>query len=295
MRSSSSFIAGLVAGIAVLAVVIVLVGNPAQALTGWVAQGLSTAAREVVSSGQAPVATVRPVRGAVQGSATPTPLPVPPPLGVAVGSAGASDCVAGAHAEPAAVFRVMVVTLDTMFGQPLDCARIDLASGDLQQHTSEGLAYVRADSGTVGFTDGVQHWALSGDVVVFWLGGGPEPPAGAVVIGRAVPAQAEVAIEQPPAEAEVAVEQPPAEAEVAVEQPPAEESQADEERRMRVVGTPGALVLRSAPEPDNWSEQGLLEGEMVTVLESDGGPWARVRGERGLEGWVPTEHLQAPE
>jgi hypothetical protein len=270
MRTSSSFIAGLVAGIAVLALAIVLVGNPVQALTGWVTQGLSSAAREVASSGQSPVATVRPVRGAVQGSATPTPLPVPPPLGGAAGNAGASDCVAGARAEPAAVFSVMVVTLDAMFGQPLDCARIDLASGDLQQHTSEGLAYVRADSGTVGFTDGVQHWALAGDVLVFWLGGGPEPPPGAVVIGRPVPAETEVAVDQPPAE-----------------------ETSPEERHMRVVGTLGALVLRSVPDADDWSEQGLLEGELVTVLESDGGEWARVRGERGLEGWVQTEHLEA--
>jgi hypothetical protein len=62
----------------------------------------------------------------------------------------------------------------------------------------------------------------------------------------------------------------------------------------RVAHTEGqGVVLRTAPRGDARVPRGLLEGARVTVLERPDGEWAHVRGENGLEGWVPIEFLEA--
>ena len=60
----------------------------------------------------------------------------------------------------------------------------------------------------------------------------------------------------------------------------------------RVVNTDNlGVVLRAAPRTDARLPRGLLEGARVTVLERAGDEWARVRGENGVEGWVPVRYL----
>jgi Bacterial SH3 domain len=64
----------------------------------------------------------------------------------------------------------------------------------------------------------------------------------------------------------------------------------------RVAHTDGqGVVLRTAPREDARVPRGLLEGARVTVIERPEGEWAQVRGETGLEGWVPIEFLAAPD
>jgi SH3-like domain-containing protein len=60
----------------------------------------------------------------------------------------------------------------------------------------------------------------------------------------------------------------------------------------RVAHTDGqGVVLRTAPRDDARVPRGLLEGARVTVIEQPEGDWAHVRGETGLEGWIPIEFL----
>ena len=62
----------------------------------------------------------------------------------------------------------------------------------------------------------------------------------------------------------------------------------------RVARTDGqGVVLRTAPRENARVPRGLLEGARVTVLDQPDGEWAHVRGDNGLEGWVPIEFLAA--
>jgi SH3-like domain-containing protein len=63
--------------------------------------------------------------------------------------------------------------------------------------------------------------------------------------------------------------------------------------RVHVAGTDGTgVVLRTAPQASARVPRGLLEGASATVLERTDDGWVRVRGNNGLEGWVPGAYLQ---
>lgn len=65
--------------------------------------------------------------------------------------------------------------------------------------------------------------------------------------------------------------------------------------RMRVAGTDGrGVVLHTAPSTAARVPAGFLEGAGVTLLEQNG-EWAHVRGDNGLEGWVPAQYLALSE
>jgi hypothetical protein len=51
------------------------------------------------------------------------------------------------------------------------------------------------------------------------------------------------------------------------------------------------VVLRGSPREDDRTPRGFMDGDAVTVLERSGSDWARVRGDNGQEGWVPTRYL----
>ena len=61
-------------------------------------------------------------------------------------------------------------------GQPIECAHRDDVTGDTLQHTSTGLAYVRAWDGLATFTDGWHRWALTQDGLIAWEGPAIDPP-----------------------------------------------------------------------------------------------------------------------
>jgi hypothetical protein len=67
----------------------------------------------------------------------------------------------------------------TDMGEPLECERVTDAGGDTEQRTTTGLAYYRAASNTVAFTNGWDHWALTSNGAVHWTGQDFEPPPGA--------------------------------------------------------------------------------------------------------------------
>jgi hypothetical protein len=64
------------------------------------------------------------------------------------------------------------------------------------------------------------------------------------------------------------------------------------DQRVRVVNTDGqGVVLRHSPRDDDRTPRGFMDGTWVTVLEQRGLDWARVRGDNGQEGWVPSRYL----
>jgi hypothetical protein len=64
------------------------------------------------------------------------------------------------------------------------------------------------------------------------------------------------------------------------------------EARAHIANTDAqGVVLRASPRDDDRTPRGFLEGDAVTVLERNGSDWARVRGDNGQEGWVPTRYL----
>ncbi|MFN8632269.1 MAG: hypothetical protein U0893_00335 [Chloroflexota bacterium] len=62
-------------------------------------------------------------------------------------------------------------------GDPLECAHPDPASGDTVQRTTTGLAYIRASTGIVTFTNGGHRWALTPSGLLEWDGPELDPPA----------------------------------------------------------------------------------------------------------------------
>ena len=66
--------------------------------------------------------------------------------------------------------------LGAIAGRPVECARSNPDNADTLQHTSTGLAYVRAQTATPTFTDGSRHWALTPDGVRCWTGASADPP-----------------------------------------------------------------------------------------------------------------------
>ena len=67
----------------------------------------------------------------------------------------------------------------TDMGEPVECERVIDAGGDTEQQTTTGLAYYRAASNTVAFTNGWDHWALTHNGAVHWTGQELDPPANA--------------------------------------------------------------------------------------------------------------------
>jgi hypothetical protein len=76
-------------------------------------------------------------------------------------------------------FSALKAIVGTDMGQPLECERVIDAAGDTEQRTTTGLAYYRTASNTVAFTNGWDHWALTGNGAVHWTGQELEPPLGA--------------------------------------------------------------------------------------------------------------------
>lgn len=59
--------------------------------------------------------------------------------------------------------------LGPLMGEPLECERAVDAEGDTRQMTTTGVADYTERTGTVTFTDGPRHWAVSGGSLVDWI------------------------------------------------------------------------------------------------------------------------------
>src|SRR4051794_1467048 len=134
--------------------------------------------------------------------------------------------------------------------------------------SSLDLSWVRASAGARGARS-------RGPVASARDAAGAGPPAVAAPAGDVGPAAADASLAAPDS------------------RPPAPDVPAPHPgETARVAHTDGqGVVLRTAPRADARVPRGLLEGARVTVIERPDGGWAHVRGDNGLEGWVPIEFL----
>ena len=101
---------------------------------------------------------------------SPSPVAARPTVSTACGAAGLSFVHGMADLKAA---------LGAAMGDPIECERVVDSAGNTEQQTTTGLAYYRAQANVVVFTNGVEHWALTSNGVVHWVGDEVEPPAGA--------------------------------------------------------------------------------------------------------------------
>ena len=120
-------------------------------------------------------------------------------------------CPAGQAPTFAAGFAVLQEAIGATMGDPVECERGDLASGDTFQRTTTGLAVYRADTNTAMFTTGRDHWAFTEQGVAHWTGwhGSAAPPGVAAArTGSEVPLSMSAVGTYPSVEA-VTIVQPP--------------------------------------------------------------------------------------
>jgi hypothetical protein len=114
---------------------------------------------------------------------TPTPLPVTtsaPPTVTDATSATAPHCQPGEQPRFHFGFATLSALLGPRMGNATSCEYNDPnGSGDVLQTTDTGLAIYRAGTATATFTNGSEHWALSGSSVVHWTASSLDPPADA--------------------------------------------------------------------------------------------------------------------
>jgi hypothetical protein len=73
-------------------------------------------------------------------------------------------------------FADLKVRIGDKMGRPLECERAIHPSGDTQQRTTTGLAYYRKGVNIPTFTNGSDHWALTHNGLVYWIGDVVDPP-----------------------------------------------------------------------------------------------------------------------
>ncbi len=124
-------------------------------------------------------AAVDPLRVTVSaGPSAPGPLALPATAPGVPGAVAERPATCGAGRPPRFVLGLAELKrqVGELMGEPLECERIEPASGDTVQATTTGLAYYRPRSNVPAFTDGWQHWALTERGLVTWEGESPDPP-----------------------------------------------------------------------------------------------------------------------
>ena len=112
---------------------------------------------------------------------SPTPSPAVARPSPTTTTAAGETCTAGLPRFVHGVAALKAV-VGTDMGEPLECERVIDAAGDTEQRTTTGLAYYRTATSTVAFTNGWDHWALTGNSAVHWTGQELEPPPGAETV-----------------------------------------------------------------------------------------------------------------
>jgi predicted metalloprotease len=107
-------------------------------------------------------------------------------LPVSVASAATTNrCPPGQNPLYVSGFASLRAELGDQMGQPVTCEFADPnATGDVHQQTTRGLAFWRKRTNTPTFTNGYDHWALSGGRTVHWTGATIDPPAAALAPPR---------------------------------------------------------------------------------------------------------------
>ena len=93
-----------------------------------------------------------------------------------VAAQAAPFCAAGQAPQFVLGFAQLDQRVGAAMGSAVDCEHTDPVSGDTQQHTTTGLAYVPHQSGLVTFTNGWEHYALMGNQVELWRNASADPP-----------------------------------------------------------------------------------------------------------------------
>jgi hypothetical protein len=90
----------------------------------------------------------------------------------------ADHCAPGQTPGYAGGFAALFSALgDERMGQPATCEFADPnGTGDVHQETTTGLAFWRKSTNTPTFTDGNQHWAITDQGLVTWIGTSIDPP-----------------------------------------------------------------------------------------------------------------------
>src|SRR5207253_386192 len=91
----------------------------------------------------------------------------------------AAHCQVGQAPAFQSGFATLKRALGEPMGNPTECEHPEDGSGDTVQQTSSGLARYRPGVNATTFTNGFDHWALTGACLVHWTGDATDPPADA--------------------------------------------------------------------------------------------------------------------
>jgi cyclophilin family peptidyl-prolyl cis-trans isomerase len=72
-------------------------------------------------------------------------------------------------------FAALKDQLADAMGDPIECEHANPQNGDTLQQTTRGLAFYRKSTNTPTFTNGSEHWAITGNGLVFWTGSSIDP------------------------------------------------------------------------------------------------------------------------
>jgi hypothetical protein len=89
-------------------------------------------------------------------------------------------CPPGQVPHYVAGFAALKGAVGSPMGDPVTCEFADPnGTGDVHQRTTTGLAFWRKSTNTPTFTNGTEHWALNGTLVLYWTGTSIDPPQAA--------------------------------------------------------------------------------------------------------------------
>ncbi len=94
------------------------------------------------------------------------------------GTTAADPASCGPGQQPSFVFGFATLKEEVgeAMGEPLECEHANPGNGDALQRTTTGLAFYRRSTNTPTFTNGSEHWALTPEGVVYWVGEAIDPP-----------------------------------------------------------------------------------------------------------------------
>jgi hypothetical protein len=260
---ANQFFTGLLAGLAMLAVPLTVLGFGGNILE--FPDRLGAWINEPGSHPANPSVAYRPVNGYVPGAPTiePTPqslpnlhpievpTPVPPPPTAAVAAPPSQGYIPSANGWAQAV-------VTGAGGQPIPLRRAIGVNNATDPILQPGAMVLLSPYGVIRLNGQEWHSVRTPEGAIGWL------PADAIA---------------PPGTLPSAVAAAPAAATAG----PA---------RLRVANTDGeGVVFRASPRLDDRTSAALAEGATVTVLETSGTDWVRVHADSGQEGWLPTQYL----
>jgi hypothetical protein len=85
------------------------------------------------------------------------------------------DCATSQSPSFVLGFAALKDQLADAMGDPIECEHANPQNGDTLQQTTRGLAFYRKSTNTPTFTNGSEHWAITGGGLVFWRGSSIDP------------------------------------------------------------------------------------------------------------------------